>query len=295
VLDGVDVVIVHEWNDLDLVQRLAEHRHQTRNPYLLLFHDTHHRAVSAPEQLEQYPLAAFDAALVFGQTLADVYRANGWADCVWVWHEAADVRVYHPPADDLLPEEDVIWIGNWGDGERTRELEQFLFGPVRRLGASGSVHGVRYPMWGRWKLWRAGLAYRGWLPNFEAPRAYHRHRLTVHVPRRFYADLLAGIPTIRMFEALASGTALISAPWRDCEGMFTPGSDFLMVEDGDEMTEAMRMLLTDEDRRCALAAHGRLTIEARHTCAHRVDELLEICARLRRDPPAAVATSWASI
>jgi spore maturation protein CgeB len=291
VLDGVDVVVVHEWSPLELVTRLAEHRHRTRDPYVLLFHDTHHRAVSAPEQLDEYSLGAFDGALVFGETLAGVYRAQRWVQRVWVWHEAADLRICHLPPDATVPEHDVIWIGNWGDGERTRELDRYLFTPVRRLRASGSVYGVRYPPLGRWKLWRAGLAYCGWIANFETPPAYHRHRLTVHVPRRLYAETLAGIPTIRIFEALANGAALISAPWRDSEGLFEVGKDFLMVRDGAEMTEAMRDLLGDEERRRALAAHGRRTIESRHTCAHRVDQLLDICAELRCAPRAATATA----
>jgi spore maturation protein CgeB len=47
VLDGADVVIVHEWNDHELVARIGRHRAGARN-YTLLFHDTHHRSVTAP-------------------------------------------------------------------------------------------------------------------------------------------------------------------------------------------------------------------------------------------------------
>ena len=46
-LDGADLVIVHEWNDPDLVRRIGRHR-ATRDSYRLLFHDTHHRAVTEP-------------------------------------------------------------------------------------------------------------------------------------------------------------------------------------------------------------------------------------------------------
>ena len=55
-----------------------------------------------------------------------------------------------------------------------------------------------------------------------------RHRVTVHVPRRPYAQALPGIPTIRVFEALACGIPLVSAPWDDVEGLFRPGEDFLI-------------------------------------------------------------------
>jgi spore maturation protein CgeB len=44
---------------------------------------------------------------------------------------------------------------------------------------------------------------------------------------------LPGIPTIRVFEALACGIPLVSAPWDDAEGLFRPGEDFLVARDGD--------------------------------------------------------------
>src|SRR4051812_14814256 len=42
-LDGADVVLVHEWNDHQLVRRIGVHRRKARS-YRLFFHDTHHRA-----------------------------------------------------------------------------------------------------------------------------------------------------------------------------------------------------------------------------------------------------------
>src|SRR5690606_29561553 len=188
--------------------------------------------------------------------------------------EAADTRVFTPRDPDLQPVEDLVWIGNWGDGERTRELNQFLLEPARQAGARGSVYGVRYPETALAALARAGLRYRGWTPNYQVPRLFHRHRFTVHVPRRFYREALPGIPTIRVFEALACGIPLISAPWVDAEGLFRAGTDFLPVADGRAAGDAMRALRSDRALAEALAAAGRETIERRHTCAHRVDELL---------------------
>ena len=57
VLDGADLVLMHEWNDPALVQRLGEHRRRAR-AYRLLFHDTHHRAVT-----ERKSMAAYDLTL----------------------------------------------------------------------------------------------------------------------------------------------------------------------------------------------------------------------------------------
>ena len=105
---------------------------------------------------------------------------------------------------------------------------------------------------------------------------FARFKVTVHVPRRPYVEALPGIPTIRPFEALACGIPLISAPWNDVENLFTPGEDFLVANDGAGMRRQLRLVLSDPETAQALAAHGLKTIRARHTCAHRVAELLDI-------------------
>lgn len=115
------------------------------------------------------------------------------------------------------------------------------------------------------------------------PEVFGRFLVTVHIPRRPYVEALPGIPTIRVFEALACGIPLVSAPWRDTEGLFSPGQDFLLVQNGEEMKRALRRLLLDKELAEALAAHGRRTVLARHTCGHRVDELFAICRGLGLD------------
>jgi spore maturation protein CgeB len=139
---------------------------------------------------------------------------------------------------------------------------------------------VRYPDEAKQALKRAGIEYCGWLPNYEAPQVFARYNVTVHVPRRPYVETLPGIPTIRVFEALACGIPLISAPWNDAENLFTPGKDFLVARDGAEMKSHLQRVLNNPDEARASAEHGLKTILARHTCAHRVEELLQICKEI---------------
>jgi spore maturation protein CgeB len=278
VLDHADLVLVHEWSDPSLVARIGRHR-AAGGRYVLLFHDTHHRAVTAPKEMARFDLSAFDGVLAFGEVIRRIYLERGWTGRAFTWHEAADIRVFAPRPQPERPR-DLVWIGNWGDGERTRELREFVLEPARRLRLSGSIHGVRYPWRARWAIRRSGLRYRGWLANHRAPEVFAAHRLTVHVPRRPYVRALPGIPTIRVFEALACGIPLICAPWEDAEGLFAPGEDYLIARDGAQMRERMRELLHDAGRAAALARHGLQTIRARHTCAHRVAELEAIHAQL---------------
>ena len=278
-LEAADVVLVHEWSAPELVARVGRHRARG-GQYLLFFHDTHHRSVSDPASLEAFDLGGFDGVLAFGEVIRRRYLAAGWGRRAWTWHEAADTRMFLPLAG-VQPDADLVWIGNWGDDERSVEIRDYLIEPVRRLGLRARIHGVRYPDTALRELRDAAIAYGGWLPNYRAPEVFARHRVTVHVPRRPYVEALPGIPTIRVFEALACGIPLVSAFWEDCEGLFTPGEDYLVARSSEEMTTKLAAVLSDAELARSLAAHGLDTIRRRHTCAHRVDELLAIAASLR--------------
>jgi spore maturation protein CgeB len=271
-LDGADLAIVHEWNDPWLVARVG------RSSVPSLFHDTHHRSVTAPHEMRRYNLSGYAGVLAFGAAVADVYVERSWHDRVWIWHEAADVELFRPL--DRTKARDLVWIGNWGDGERTGELERFLLQPTGRLGLTGTVHGVRYPPTALRAVARSGLEFDGWLPNHRVPEVFARHRVTVHVPRRPYAEALPGIPTIRPFEALACGIPLVCSPWEDAEGLFTPGKDYLVGRTGAELEQQLGQVVADPDLASELSRHGLETILARHTCAHRVDELLGVLREL---------------
>jgi spore maturation protein CgeB len=281
-LAGVDLALVHEWNAHELVARIGCHRKRSGSRYCLLFHDTHHRSVTDSASMAAYDLSGYDGVLAFGEVIREKYVKEGWSRRAWTWHEAADVRVCGTASGSGLDEHrssrtrDLVWIGNWGDDERTAELREFLIGPARDLRLDARVYGVRYPEDALRELGAAGIDYAGWIPNYEVPAAFAQFRATVHVPRGPYVRALPGIPTIRVFEALACGIPLISAPWSDSEALFTPGEDYLVARDGEEMKRLLRSVREDGELASALARHGRDTILARHTCTHRVDQLLEV-------------------
>jgi spore maturation protein CgeB len=273
-LDDADLVIAHEWNPPSLIAALGEARARSGR-MRLLFHDTHHRAVTDPAAMRQFDLRAFDGVLAFGEVLRAIYEQEGWAQRAWVWHEAADTQRFQADRDGEKPF-DLVWVGNWGDDERSEELREFLIEPVRTLGLRAAIHGVRYPEHALAALRESGIAYMGWLPNHKVPEIFAQARLTVHVPRRPYARQLPGIPTIRPFEAMACGLPLVSGPWEDSERLFEVGRDFLMARDGAEMTDLLRTVLEDSALATSLSARGSAAVRSRHRCADRVDELLTI-------------------
>jgi spore maturation protein CgeB len=276
-LDGAELVVVHEWTPPTLVAAIGRYRLGHR--FTLLFHDTHHRAASDPDAIRAFDLSCFDGVLAFGESLAEIYRRWGWGSRVHVWHEAADTRLFRPLTEET-PAGPLVWIGNWGDGERSEELAEFLLRPAGASGTPFDVYGVRYPENAQNLITRHGGRYRGWLANVRVPRVFARHRMTVHVPRRFYVRVLPGIPTIRVFEALACGIPLVSAPWDDCEHLFSPGEDFLIARSQAEMTRHLHHLTHDAEFRATLAASGVRRIADRHSCTHRARELLAIVGQL---------------
>ena len=281
VLATADLVLVHEWNEHELVKRIGEHRAKNSN-YKLIFHDTHHRAVTERESMAKYDLTHYDGVLAFGEVIKNLYLQEGWTTKAWTWHEAADTSVFYPHERKEY-DGDLVWIGNWGDEERTAELHEFLINPVKELGLKAKIYGVRYPEHARKALAEAGIEYGGWLPNYKAAEEFAKYKVTVHVPRRPYVEALPGIPTIRPFEAMACGIPLISSPWDDAENLFTPGQDFLVARTGEEMKHHLQTILTHPDKAKELAAHGLETIRSRHTCAHRVNELEKVCEELGID------------
>lgn len=280
-LADADLVVIHEWNEPDVVNEILARKQ--RFGFRALFHDTHHRAYTNANQILRFQLNLFDGVLAFGDVIRKIYSEGFGVAKAWTFHEAADVSVFRPLERPKVS--DVVWIGNWGDEERTQELMEFLVTPAERLIADNRrvlVHGVRYPEDARNTLSGAGIDYAGYLPNLSAPEVYARARMALHVPRRQYANGLSGVPTIRVFEVLACGIPLICAPWMDTEHLFRSGQDYLLARDGAEMSSILAELLENETARQQIASSGLETIRQHHTCKHRAEQLMDICEEIIR-------------
>jgi spore maturation protein CgeB len=272
-LTDTDLVLIHEWNDARVVNSVLDLK--PKIGFKALFYDSHHRAYTNAGEILKFNLHLMDGVLAFGEPIRRIYADGFGVPRVWTLHEAADIDQFRPLR--RKKEIDVVWIGNWGDEERTRELEEFLIGPASALPDFRVVaHGVRYPEIALHKLRQANIEYRGYLPNLFSPQVYAESTVTMHVPRRQYTNGLAGIPTIRVFEALACGIPLVCSPWSDEEKLFRPGEDYLIVRDGKEMTAQLEYLTRDSKARRQLAENGLKTIRERHTCRHRAEELMSI-------------------
>jgi hypothetical protein len=274
-LDGVDLVIVHEWNAPELVARIGALRRRGA-AFLLLFHDTHHRAVSEPDAIRHFDLAAYDGVLAFGEALASVYRRWGWG--------RARVRVARggrypavPPAGEEKAREGLVWIGNWGDGERASEITRVPAG-ARAGGRPAARHS-----------WRA-LSGRGAGADQRARRALPGLAANSAVPRSSRATwrpcMCRGASMPRRCPAFRPSACSRRSPaasrWsrppgRQRGAVHASGTDYLIAQKRPEMTQApARARRRSRTAPVSLRRNGLATIHsataaptARGTARHR--------------------------
>jgi spore maturation protein CgeB len=108
------------------------------------------------------------------------------------------------------------------------------------------------------------------LPPAEHRRFYNSQRATLNATR---ADMvrLGWSPSVRLFEAAACGTPIISDRWQGLEELFVVGEEILVADTTREVLSYLRDL--DDDALRALGARARQRILAQHTAAHRAAEL----------------------
>lgn len=276
-LRQADVVIIHEWNDPAVIAAVLVARQKTG--FRLLFHDTHHRAYTDTAAILKMQLHLFDGVIAYGEAIRKIYSERLGVARTWTMHEAADLTSFHPL--ERPKKTDVLWIGNWGDEERTEELYEFFVEPAKSLADYKFVaFGVRYPDEALKILKHTGIEFRGYLPNLHAPQTYAESAVSLHIPRRQYSNGLSGIPTIRMFEAMACGAALVCSPWSDTECLFRAGEDYVAVQDKEEMKFTIAELLGDSGQRRQIGNNAFQRIRRNHTCAHRAEQLTSICEEL---------------
>ena len=285
-LDGADLVLVHEWNEHALVARDRRASRAHRRAIALLFHDTHHRSVTDPARWRRYDLPHYDGVLAFGDVHArPVPRARaGRSARVDVARGRRHARL--PPAPDA-EREAATWSGS-ATGATTsapRSCTSSCSSRSRRSACAraSTACAIREHALARAARRRASTTAAG-CRTIDVPRGVRA------LPR----DRARAAPAVRRARCPASRRFACSrrwpaasrwsrAPWDDAEGLFTPGERLSgrAQRRRDAARTCERAVATIAS--CALQlARARPARRSwrRHTCAHRVDELLAIVAEL---------------
>jgi spore maturation protein CgeB len=208
----------------------------------------------------------FDLYLSFtgGPTLALIERELG-APAARALYCSADPEVHRPQACALRW--DLGYVGTYSV-DRQPALERLLVEPARRRpGMRFCVAGPQYP---GDLAWPRNLDRIEHLPPEEHAGFYAAQRFTLNVTR---ADMVrAGFsPSVRLFEAAACGTPVISDAWAGIETIFAPGSEILLAATT-EQALALVEGMSEEERR-AIGDRARRRVLAEHTPAHRARAL----------------------
>ncbi|MBW4022873.1 MAG: glycosyltransferase [Proteobacteria bacterium] len=177
---------------------------------------------------------------------------------------------------------DLGYLGTYSP-DRQPALERLLLEPARRLPHLRFV--VAGPMYPSAIVWPANVERIEHLPPEAHPEFYNSQRWTLNITR---ADMVvAGFsPSVRLFEASACGTPIISDSWSGLSTIFRPGQEIVLADGSDAVVAALSMA---EDERARLGEAGRERCLAAHTARHRAAELEAVIRSLRMPDPSATA------
>jgi len=210
-------------------------------------------------------IAGYDLYLSFTggpmlQTLQQRYGAHALP-----FYCAVDAERYTPV--QTATRYDLGYMGTYSE-DRQRTLQHLLVGPAQAWTAGRfAVVGPQYPDEIEWPDNVHRIEHLG--PG-EHPRFYNEQRFTLNVTR---ADMVAAgwSPSVRLFEAAACGTPIISDAWPGLDSFFEPGHEILVAHDARQVLYWLRDM--PARRRHAIGAAARARVLAEHTAAHRVETL----------------------
>lgn len=159
------------------------------------------------------------------------------------------------------------YLGTYSE-DRQPALENLLMAPARLLhGQSFVVAGPKYP---ESIEWPPNVTYIPHLPPNEHLSFYRAQRYALNVTRSDM-KVLGFSPSVRLFEAAACGTPVISDDWPGMETVFTPEKEILIAAEPRDVVQ----ILTDlpEERRLDIAASARARMLKDHTPDRRARQL----------------------
>ena len=225
------------------------------------------------EYLSRDLVPRYDAYLSFtgGGTLERLEREYG-SPMARALYCAVDPALYFPePADERW---DLAYMGTYSD-DRQPTLDRLLVEPARSWAAGRfAVVGPQYPAD---IVWPPNVERVAHLPPERHRAFYNAQRFTLNVTR---ADMVAAghSPSVRLFEAAACGTPIVSDEWDGLGSVFALDSEILVARSAADTLAFLREL-PDAERR-AVGSRARVRVLGAHTAAHRAAELEAYAAEL---------------
>jgi spore maturation protein CgeB len=217
------------------------------------------------EQVSRY---AMYVSFTGGPTL-DVLERQAGSPCARALYCSVDPEVHYP--EGKAPSWDLGYLGTYS-ADRQPALERLLIEPARAWPAGRFV--VAGPMYPEEIAWPSNVERTTHLAPGAHRDFYGRQRFTLNVTR---APMIhAGwSPSVRLFEAAACGTPIVSDRWAGLETLFEPGArgnrEILIADTTADVQAFLREL--PEDERIAIGERARRRVLAEHTSMHRAETL----------------------
>jgi spore maturation protein CgeB len=231
------------------------------------------------EYLSAELIPRYDLYLSFtgGPTLEHLEHRYG-APAARALYCSVDPDMYRPQA--LTAQWDLGYMGTYSP-DRQPALDRLLLEPARQARTLRClVAGPKYPDTLHWpenvsRLAHVEPARHRWL--------YCSQRYTLNLTR---ADMVAAgySPSVRLFEAAACGTPIISDYWEGLDSLLVPGREILVAGSTRDVLGIMADV--PESERVALGRRARERVLAAHTSAHRARELESYVGELMAREPA---------
>jgi spore maturation protein CgeB len=230
-------------------------------------------------------ISKFDLYLSFtgGPILREIETRFG-ARCARLLACSVDPGLYYPQRE--CPERwDLGYLGTYSE-DRQPKLNELMIGPARTFrDKKFAVAGSLYPQELRWP---ANVERIDHLPPREHRVFYNSQRYTLNVTRQ---DMVSAgySPSVRLFEAAACGTPIISDRWAGLETFFEPGREILLADDAAECCKILREFRESERR--AIGQRARKRVLAEHSATERARQLESYLAEVRESREAGIAMS----
>jgi len=185
---------------------------------------------------------------------------------------SVDADMYFPVNDRIRW--DLGYMGTYS-ADRQPTVDLLLCVPARRWKQGRfAVIGPQYPESIRWP---ANVRRINHLPPRRHRLFYNQQAFTLNVTR---ADMIAAgwSPSVRLFEAGACATPIISDWWDGLDTFFEPGREILIAHSADEALDYIRHTRAGE--RAAIGHRARARVLAEHTADRRAEQLERYAAEL---------------
>ena len=232
----------------------------------------------ACEYLTRELIPQYDLYLSFtgGPTLQRLEQHYG-SPCARPLYCSVDPQHYYP--ETHTRSYDLGYMGTYSD-DRQPGLESLLLQPARRWSEGRFiVAGPQYPSSIQWP---ENVDRSEHLPPDQHREFYNRQRFTLNITREAMRQV-GYAPSIRLFEAAACGTAIISDHWPGLDELFEIGEEILVASSADETLRYLKDL--DESVAAEMGRRAQQRVLAQHTGRHRAVELEQHIAAAATQPP----------